>query len=209
MMNISKQSALALTFLTLTTMNIYSCDGLSTPVGADTPSYFSHLFDNAKDNAKFAAWVAGALAVICYFFRNPDDRLSNAPFERVLKGFFDNILGDTFNWDNVTSFSDIIPGQRWKSYSTLLIGKSDLKVRLVMEGRRKDIKGFGLLHFLEKDMSKIFKVTAALGISYAFMMGKMQETLKEIVGAILNPYSKDLFENIFKKSPEKTAAQTT
>ena len=61
-----------------------------------------------------------------------------------------------------------------------------------MEGRRKDIKGFGLLHFLEKDMSKIFKVTAALGISYAFMMGKLEQTLKEIVEIILNPYQKAL-----------------
>lgn len=192
MINISKKSALALTFLMLTSIKTDACDNLITSVGSDNTSHFSHIFDNVKDNAKFAVWLAGALAVICYFFKNPDDRVSNAPFERVLKGFFDNIIGDTFNWDNVTNFSDLIPGQRWKSYSTLLIGKSDLKVRLVMEGRRKDIKGFGLLHFLEKDMAKICKVIAALGISYAFTVGKLEQTIKEIIDVVLNPYHKAL-----------------
>jgi hypothetical protein len=192
MINISKKSLLTLTFLMLTSIKIDACDNPITPIGSDDTYNFSYLFDAAKDNTKFAAWMAGALAVICYFFKNPDDRISNAPFERVLKGFFDNIIGDTFNWDNVTNFSDIIPGQRWKSYSTLLIGKSDLKVRLVMEGRRKDIKGFGLLHFLEKDMAKICKVIAALGISYAFTVGKLEQTIREIIDVILNPYHKAL-----------------
>ncbi len=192
MANTNSTFTLPLLFLILTTINIHSSDDLITPLGTDDTDDFSYLIDGAKHNAKFAMWFAGAVAIICYFFRNPEDRLSKAPLERVLKGFFDNILDDTFNWDNVTNFFDIIPGQRWKAYSTLLIGKSDLKVRLIMEGRRKDIKGFGLLHFLEKDMSKIFKVTAALGISYAFMMGKLEQTLKEIVEIILNPYQKAL-----------------
>lgn len=189
MINISKRYALTFTMLLLTSMNLSAFDQSLVPT--DNKNWFdSSFFDGAKDNAKFATWLTAVIVIAYYFLHAPEDRLSNAPFERVLKGFFDNILGDTFNWDNITNFSDIIPGQRWKMYSTLLIGKSDFKVRLLVEGRRKDIKGFGLLHFLEKDMGKIFKLAAAAGVSYAFIMGKLDYTFKQILETILSPYSK-------------------
>lgn len=143
---------------------------------------------SAKETAKLMFWLANATSLGYYFFHQPDDRASQAPFERVLKGFFDNLFHDIFNWDNVTHFGDILPGQRWKVYSTILDGRSEFKIKLLTDPKRKNIKGFGLYHFCEKNMKKIVKYCAVLGISYGLLQGEIQANTRQFLDIILNAY---------------------
>lgn len=187
-MNIGKKSALTLTVLMLTSMNISSFDQQIAP--ANTNGWFDFSFlDGAKDNAEYAAWLATSLAIAYYFLHYPEDRTSKAPFERVIKGYYNNIINDTFNWDNIANFTDIIPGQRGKVYSTILDGRKGFKVKLFVDERRKDIRGFGLLYFMEKDWGKLLRLTASIGVTYALLTGKTKQTIAQIVAFILDPYS--------------------
>lgn len=120
-----------------------------------------------------------------YFLHNPENRDSQAPVEHLLKGNFDNIIDDIFNLDNVTHFNDIIPGQRYKIYSTILDARSLFKVKLLIDPKRTSIKGFGLFHFCEKNMKKIVKYAAAMGLTYGLLYGKVETTIKNILEMIL------------------------
>lgn len=147
---------------------------------------------NPKDLAKLTTWLVNAGGLGYYFFHRPEDRLSKAPFERVLQGRWENPVGDTFNWDNVENFSDIFPGQRWKVYSYKFDGRSGAKLTITAPGKN-DIKGFGLYHFCEKNMKKIVKLTAALAVSYGLLSGKLnatsiEEFIKQLATIILSAY---------------------
>lgn len=187
MINISKKSALTLTVLMLISMNLSAFNQAIAPAQNDSWLNFSFL-DGAKDNAKFAAWLATSLAIAYYFLHYPEDRPSGAPFERVIKGYYNNIMNDTFNWDNINNLFDIFPGQRGKVYSTILDGRKGFKIKLFFDERRKDIRGFGLLYFMEKDWSKLLRLTASLGVTYALMTGKAKQTIAQIAALILDPY---------------------
>lgn len=57
---------------------------------------------------------AASLLAICIYGQSepePNFKGSRAPFEKVLRGKSDNICSDTFNYDNIRYFSDIIPGR--------------------------------------------------------------------------------------------------
>lgn len=141
-----------------------------------------------KETAKLMFWLANAVSLGYYFFHQPEDRPSQAPFERILKGFFDNLFNDIFDWNNVTHFTDILPGQRWKIYSTILDGRSEFKIKLLTDPKRKNIKGFGLYHFCEKNMKKIVKYCAVLGISYGLLSGELEANTRKLLDIILNAY---------------------
>lgn len=194
-MNILKKSLLALSL----------CCAL--PATAHVDPYFSLLPDYEEllnyDSDELAALLkrlAKMLTLITaggelgyYFFHNPENRNSQAPVEHLLKGNFDNILDDIFNWGNVTHFNDILPGQRYKVYSTILDARSLFKVKLLIDPTRNNIKGFGLIHFCEKNMRKIVKYAAAMGITYGLLYGDLEQNCKKMLDIILNAYKNATF----------------
>ena len=142
---------------------------------------------NLKDVAKLGAFLCVCPTLGYYFFHYPVDRRSEATIENILSGRWDNVIGDIFNWDNMTHFNDIIPGQRWKVFPYTISPKEadekDIKFPIT---NKSDIKGFGLYHFCEKNMKKIIKYFAATGTLYGLLYGDLKSTGNTLIRVVFD-----------------------
>ncbi len=146
---------------------------------------------NLKDAAKHIALLSVGITLAYYFFHYPVDRRSGASMENIFKGKWDNITGDFFNWDNVTDFTDIVPGQRHKVFPWT-IKASELPNEKYLQfttGDTTDIKGFGLYYFCEKNMNKIVKYFAATATLYALLWSNLP-TKRDILEILFDTYKK-------------------
>ncbi len=149
------------------------------------------IYEQLKNPAKWAAMSVFCPTLCYYFFHYPDDRRSQAPFENVLKGKWPNVIGDTFNWDNIKHFADIIPGQRHKVFPWTIKASElpDEKLLQFTTGNMTDIKGFGLYYFCEKNMNKICKLIAASATMYVLLWGNLP-TKRDLLETLFDAYKK-------------------
>ncbi len=157
-----------------------------------------------KDVAKLGTLLLMCPSLGYYLFHSPVDRKSSAPIENIFKGKWDNVTGDFFNWDNITNFGDIIPGQRGKVYPYTLVPKesSEKEIKLPITNLN-DISGFGLYNFCDKNMGKICKYAVATAIMYVLLYTD-NITAELLWNALLDP-SKTATSKLFPTTAAKNS----
>jgi hypothetical protein len=123
-----------------------------------------------------------------YQFHNPVAYDTKVPFERVLRGNYDNIIEDTFNMENVDSWYRIWPGQKGKVDAIAFETREGEKAMLCVGAYKKPISGEGVYYWCEKNMKGAVKWAVVMAILYALMYENLDLTTRKALELLLDGF---------------------
>ena len=141
-----------------------------------------------KNLAKIAFIGIHGAGYAYYQLHNPVAYDDKVPLERVFRGNYDNIIDDTFNWDNVDSWYRIWPGQKGKVDAIAFETREGEKTMLCVGAYKKPISGEGFYYWCEKNLKGAAKWAALMAILYALLYEDLDLATRKALELLLDGF---------------------